>query len=60
MNVNRFYKELFEETLGLDVLGLESTFTGLVKMIESKTLLTFSNNIPVSYRIYLDLDDHKN
>lgn len=59
MNVNRFYKELFEETLGLDVLGLESTFTGLVKMIESKTLLTFSNNIPVSYRIYLDLDDHK-
>ena len=43
MDVNNFYKEVFEDTLGLDVLGLESTYQNLVKLVETKTLITFSN-----------------
>ena len=37
MDVQVFYKELFEQTLGLDVLGIESQFPDLVKLVESKT-----------------------
>ena len=60
MNVRQFYDELFVQTLGLDVLGLESTFPTLVKVIDTKTILTFSNYVSASYRIYLNLEDEKN
>ena len=57
MNVNQFYTELFESTLGLDVLGLDSCFREFVKIIDSKTLITFGNLIPIRYLHYLDLTD---
>ena len=57
MDVNNFYKEVFEETLGLDVLGLESTYHQLVKLVETKTLVTFSNYIPALYKFRLDISD---
>ena len=57
MNVNTFYTELFEQSLGLDVLGLERQFSELVKLIDTKTLLAFSNLIPIKYLHYLDLTD---
>ena len=60
MDVNLFYKSLFEDTLGLDVLGLESRIPDLITLIETKTLSTFSHYIPVKYRMYLDLTDKKN
>lgn len=60
MDVQRFYRNLFEDTLGLDVLGLESRFPELVTLIETNTLLTFSNFIPVIYKMYLDLTDETN
>lgn len=57
MNVNLFYQELFEYTLGLDVMGLTGSYTELVKMIDRKTLMTFGNLIPAHYLTYLDLSD---
>lgn len=57
MNVNQFYTELFEQTLGLDVIGIENQFRELVKLINSKTLSAFSNLIPLKYLYYLDLTD---
>lgn len=60
MDVGAFYKEIFEDTLGLDVLGLESRFRDLVKIVESKTLLTFGNYVPIKYLTYLDLTDESN
>ena len=42
MNVAQFYTELFEQTLGLDVLGLESQFPALIELVETKTLREFS------------------
>ena len=57
MDVNKFYRELFNETLGLDILGLEGEYQNLIRMIESKTILTFSNYIPMLYLTYLDLSD---
>lgn len=60
MDVNRFYKELFEYTLGLDVLGLESQFPEFVKLVEEKTIPTFGQYLPVKYKIYMDLTDEKN
>lgn len=60
MNVGRFFKELFEETLGLDVLGLENQFPQLVRLVEEKTILTFSNYLDIKYLMYLDLEDEKN
>lgn len=57
MEVNQFYRELFEYTLGLDVLGLESRFRDLVRLVETKTLLTFGNYFPVRYNMLLDLND---
>lgn len=60
MDVNNFYKEVFEQTLGLDVLGLEAEYQTLVKLIESKTIVTFSNYIPALYLTYLDLSDRSN
>lgn len=57
MNVTRFYRELFEYTLTLDVLGLENQFKDLVELVNSKTLLGFSNLIPMQYLHYLDLTD---
>lgn len=60
MDVNLFYKELFEDTLGLDVLGLESRFPDLVKLVETKTLTALGNYIPIKYKMYLDLTDDSN
>lgn len=57
MNVNQFYTELFENVLGLDVLGLENQFRELVKIVDTKTLLAFGNLIPIKYLYYLDLTD---
>ena len=54
MDVNNFYKEVFERTLGLDVLGLENTYQELVRLVESKTLITFSQYIPALYKFKLD------
>lgn len=60
MDVNIFYKELFEDTLGLDVLGLENQFPLLVKLINRKTLTTFGNLVPIKYLHYMDLTDENN
>lgn len=60
MQPARFYHELFVQDLGLDVLGLESTFPTLVKVIETKTINAFSNYISAYYKIYLNLEDEKN
>ena len=60
MDVQNFYKELFVDTLGLDVLGLEKQFPALVKLVETKSIVTFSNYIPALYRMYLDLTDKTN
>lgn len=57
MNVNNFYQGLFEDILGLDILGLEGRYTELVKLIDRKTLKTFGNLIPAYYLTYLDLAD---
>ena len=60
MQVSRFYKELFEYNLGFDVIGLESQIPKCVKIVEEKTIQTFSTIIAPSYKIYLDLEDEKN
>lgn len=57
MNVQQFYQEIFEDTLGLDVMGLENEFRDLVNLVETKTMMTMANMIPVKYKIYLDLLD---
>lgn len=57
MNVNAFYNELYYNILGLDVLGLESKLPQLTKLVESRTLTTFSSLIPAKVLIYLDLSD---
>ena len=60
MNASQFYHELFEQSLGLDVLGLESQFPILVELVETKTLREFSNYIHAEYKMYLDLTDKAN
>lgn len=60
MNVSQFYTELFEQTLGLDVLGLESQFPVLINLVETKTLRAFSEFIHPEYKMYLDLTDRSN
>ena len=60
MDVTSFYKEVFEDTLGLDVLGLESIYPQLVKLINRRTLKTFSTYIPCKYLLYLNLADRNN
>lgn len=57
MDVSKFLKELYIYTLGLDVLGLESKFPDLTRLIEEKTITTFSNYVSAYYKIYLDLED---
>ena len=57
MDVNLFYTELFEHTLGLDIYGLESRFRDLAELINTKTLVTFSNYIPCVYTSVLNLND---
>ena len=57
MNTNQFYRELFEQNLGLDSLGLEDRCSELVKIVDSTTLLAFGNLIPIKYLHYLDLTD---
>lgn len=58
MDVNQFYRELFEDTLGLDVLGLESEFPDLVRLVETKTILALGNYLFVQYPIVFNLSDH--
>ena len=57
MNVNKFYREIFEYSMGLDVLGLDNRFRDLVKLVEDKTLTAFSQYVPARYKMYLDLED---
>lgn len=57
MDVHNMYKEIFIDTLGLDVLGLESKYQTLVKLIETKTITTFSQYIPALFITFLDLED---
>ena len=57
MDVSAFYREVFEHTLGLDILGLENRFRELVELINEKTLITFSNYIPCIYTTRLNLND---
>lgn len=54
MDINNFYKSLFEDTLGLDILGLESKFKELVELINRNTLFTFSDHIPCYYKLRLN------
>lgn len=60
MDVQSFCKEVFEDILGLDVLGLESQFPQLMELINRRTLKTFSNYIPCKYLFYLNLADRSN
>lgn len=60
MEISTFYKELFEDVLGLNVLGLENRYRELVKMIDTRTILAFSNYVPARYKIYMDLNDGRN
>lgn len=57
MDVSLFYRDIFEYTLGLDVLGLEAQYRELVKLVDQKTLLAFSDKVPAYYLTYLDLSD---
>lgn len=57
MDVASFYQTLFEDTLGLDILGMTDRYTELVRLIDRKTLPAFSTYIPAKYRTYLDLND---
>lgn len=59
MDVNVFYKTVFEDTLGLDILGLESRFKELVELINRTTLLTFSDHIPCLYTTTVDPNDRR-
>ena len=56
MDICNFYTELFEDTLGLDVLGLENRYKELVDLINRKTLVVFSQLIPCRYYTYVNLD----
>ena len=57
MEISTFYKELFEDVMGLNILGLENRYRELVKLIDTRTILSFSNCVPARYKIYLDLKD---
>ena len=60
MDVNRFYKELFEYRMSLDDMGLEASFREIVKLIESQTIQSFSQLIPAHIKVTMDLRDPKN
>ena len=57
MDVNMFYRHLFDEVLGLDALGLTNTERDLVRLIDTYTLTAFSNYVPARYRIHLNPND---
>lgn len=59
MDVNVFYKTVFEDVLGLDVMGLESYYRELVELINRTTLLTFSDHVPCLYTTTIDPNDHR-
>lgn len=59
MDVNNFYKSVFEDTLGLDVLGLEYTYRDLVELINRNTLYVFSDHIPCYYTTVIEPDDSR-
>lgn len=54
MDINDFYKTLFEDTLGLDILGLESQFKKLVELVNRRTLKTFSEYIPCYFHTIMN------
>lgn len=60
VDVNRFYKELFEYRLSLDDMGLEASFRDMVKLVESETIQSFSQLIPAHIKVVLDLQDPAN
>ena len=60
MNVNQFLHELFEYDLGLDAMGLSNQYRELVKLIDTKTLTTWSNYVPARLITYIDLRTNKN
>lgn len=57
MDVNSFFHELFIDSLGLDVLGMEDRFPELIRLVDRRTLPAFSNMIGAKYITYLDLAD---
>lgn len=57
MDVSVFYDTLFNSTLGLDDLGLENRERELVKLVETRTLVSFSQCVPAVYKTYLDMND---
>ena len=60
MNVNQFLHELFEYDLGLDAMGLSNQYRELVKLIDTKTLTTWSNYVPARLLTYIDLRSNRN
>jgi len=56
MNVNKFYKELFEDVLGLNVLGLEYFYPVLIELVSRRSLSTFSDLIFHRYEYYFDVE----
>jgi len=60
MDVNQFFRELFEYDLGLDAMGLENQYRELVRMIDTKTLTTWSNYVPARLTTYIDMRSNRN
>ena len=59
MDVSNFYTELFEDTLGLDILGMRSNYKLYVEVVNRKTLPTFSRYVPCHFYTYVDLAHYK-
>lgn len=55
MDVSRFLQELFEYDMGLDALGLSNKFGELVKLIDTKSLKTWSLYVPATLITYIDM-----
>ena len=55
MDICNFYTEIFEDTQGLDILGLEDQYKDFVELINRKTLPVFSQAIPCHFYTYVDL-----
>ena len=56
MDVSNFYREVFEDTLGLDILGMTDQYREFVELVNRKTLPIFSQYIPCKYYTYVHLD----
>lgn len=60
MDVQLFLKELFEYDLGLEALGLANHFREIVRLIDTKTLTTWSNYVPARLLTYIDMRTNRN